>query len=39
LEVGVGDVDVLIVAVDNGRDRAAYVGPVYSYYEFASTSP
>jgi hypothetical protein len=38
LEVGVGDVDFLVVAVDNGRDRAAYVGPVYSYYEFPSAS-
>ena len=38
LEVGVGNVDFLVVAVDNGRDRAAYVGPVYSYYEFASGS-
>jgi hypothetical protein len=38
LEVGVGDVNFLVVAVDNGRDRAAYVGPVYSYYEFSSAS-
>ncbi|HVJ18224.1 MAG TPA: DUF3160 domain-containing protein [Polyangiaceae bacterium] len=34
LEVGVGDVNYLVVAVDNQGDRAAYVGPVYSYYEF-----
>ncbi len=36
LEVGVGDVDYLVAAIDNGRDRAAYVGPIYSYYEFTS---
>ena len=30
---GVGDVNFLVVAVDNQGDRAAYVGPVYSYYE------
>jgi hypothetical protein len=35
LEVGVGDVEFLLVAVDNQRDRAAYVGPVYSYYELS----
>ncbi len=34
LEVGVGDVNFLVVAVDNQGDRAAYVGPVYTYYEF-----
>jgi hypothetical protein len=34
LEQGVGDVEFLLVAVDNERDRAIYVGPVYSYYEF-----
>ena len=36
LDVGVGDVDFLVVAIDNRGDRAAYVGPVYSYYEFPS---
>lgn len=34
LEAGVGDVEFLLIAVDNDRDRAVYVGPVYSYYEF-----
>ena len=38
LEVGVGNVDFVVVAVDDGRHRAAYVGPVYSYYELASGS-
>jgi Protein of unknown function (DUF3160) len=37
LEVGVGDANFVVVAVDNRDDRAAYVGPVYSYYEFPST--
>jgi len=36
LEVGVGDVDFLVTAIDNRGDRAAYVGPVYSYYELTS---
>jgi hypothetical protein len=34
LQVGVGDVAFLVVAIDNESDRAAYVGPIYSYYEF-----
>jgi hypothetical protein len=34
LEQGVGDVGFVVVAVDNGPDRMAYVGPIYSYYEF-----
>lgn len=33
LEVGVGDVELLVVAIDNGADIGAYVGPVYTYYE------
>jgi hypothetical protein len=36
LEVAVGDVNLLVVAIDNRGDRTAYVGPVYSYYEFVS---
>ena len=36
LEVGVGDANFVVVAIDNRADRAAYVGPVYSYYEFPS---
>jgi hypothetical protein len=36
LEVGVGNVDFVVAAIDNGGDRAAYVGPTYSYYEFES---
>jgi hypothetical protein len=34
LQVGVGDVSFVVVAIDNEGDRAAYVGPVYTYYEF-----
>jgi hypothetical protein len=36
LEVAVGDVGFVVVAVDNEAHRAAYVGPIYSYYEFPS---
>jgi hypothetical protein len=31
---GVGSVDLLIVAIDSGRDRMIYAGPVLSHYEF-----
>lgn len=34
LEVGVGTAQFLVVAIDNESDRAIYVGPAYSYYEF-----
>jgi hypothetical protein len=34
LEVGVGDCNFLVAAIDNEVDRMIYVGPVYSYYEF-----
>jgi hypothetical protein len=27
------------VAVDNQAHRAAYVGPIYSYYEFTAKTP
>jgi hypothetical protein len=33
LEEGVGDVEFLLVAIDNESDRGVYVGPVFSYYE------
>jgi len=36
LEEGTGDVEFLVAAIDNGAQRAAYVGPTYSYYEFTS---
>ena len=34
LHEGVGNTEFLVVAIDNGPHRAAYVGPSYSYYEF-----
>jgi hypothetical protein len=36
LEEAVGDVNFLVAAIDSRGDRAAYVGPIYSYYEFTS---
>ncbi|MEQ9372531.1 MAG: DUF3160 domain-containing protein [Coleofasciculus chthonoplastes F3-SA18-01] len=34
LHQGVGNVDLLMIAVDNGEDKMVYAGPVLSYYEF-----
>jgi hypothetical protein len=34
LQVGVGDLNLCVIAIDNQDDRVAYVGPVFSYYEF-----
>src|SRR5215471_15160075 len=34
LTQGVGNVDLLLVAIDNGADRVVYAGPVLSHYEF-----
>jgi hypothetical protein len=34
LEAGVGDVNLCVIAIDNRRDKAVYVGPIFSYYEF-----
>lgn len=34
LEVGVGHIDTLFIAVDNEDDHTLYVGPTMSYYEF-----
>jgi hypothetical protein len=34
LTQGIGNVDLLLVAVDNGKDRMVYAGPVLSHYEF-----
>jgi hypothetical protein len=31
---GVGNVDLLLVAVDSGKDRVVYAGPLLSHYEF-----
>ncbi len=34
LEVATGDVNLCVIAIDNEKDRACYVGPIFSYYEF-----
>jgi hypothetical protein len=34
LHEGVGNVDLLMIAVDNGEDKIVYAGPVLSHYEF-----
>ena len=34
LHQGVGNVDLMIIAIDNGKDRVVYVGPTLSHYEF-----
>jgi hypothetical protein len=34
LTQGVGNVDFLLIAIDNGKDRMVYGGPVLSHYEF-----
>jgi hypothetical protein len=34
LHQGVGNVDLLLIAIDNGTDRMVYAGPVLSHYEF-----
>ena len=33
LHQGVGSVDLLLIAVDNGKDRTVYAGPLLSHYE------
>jgi len=34
LHEGVGNVHLLLIAIDNGPDRMVYAGPVFSHYEF-----
>jgi hypothetical protein len=36
LQAGVGDARFCVVAIDSEEDRAVFVGPIYSYYEFTS---
>jgi len=31
---GIGNVELMMIAVDNGKDRMVYAGPVLSHYEF-----
>lgn len=37
LHQGVGNVDMMLIAIDNGKDRMVYAGPVLSHYEFEMT--
>ncbi len=39
LHEGVGDVDLLMIAVDNGPDRMVFAGPTMSHYEFIEKGP
>jgi hypothetical protein len=39
LHVGTGNVDLLLIAVDNGPDRMIYGGPLLSHYEFLIPGP
>ena len=34
LHQGVGNVELLMIAVNNGEDKMVYAGPVFSHYEF-----
>ncbi|MFP4102176.1 DUF3160 domain-containing protein [Coleofasciculus sp.] len=34
LHQGVGNVDLMMIAVDNGEDKMVYAGPTLSHYEF-----
>ena len=34
LHEGVGGVDLLVIAIDNGKDRVVFSGPTLSHYEF-----
>jgi hypothetical protein len=31
---GIGNIDLLLIAIENGKDRVVYGGPVLSHYEF-----
>ncbi|MFO1498334.1 MAG: DUF3160 domain-containing protein [Verrucomicrobiota bacterium] len=39
LHEATGNVDLLMIAVDNGPDRMVYAGPVLSHYEFIVPGP
>jgi hypothetical protein len=39
LHQGTGNVDLMLIAVDNGPDRMMYAGPVMSHYEFIVPGP
>jgi hypothetical protein len=37
LHQGIGNVDLLLIAIDNGKDRMVFAGPLLSHYEFEMT--
>jgi hypothetical protein len=37
LHQGVGGVDLMLIAIENGKDRMVFAGPVLSHYEFEMT--
>ena len=39
LHLATGDIDLMLIAVDNGPDRRVYAGPVLSHYEFLEPGP
>lgn len=39
LHEGVGDVDLMLVAIDNGPDRMVYAGPTLRHYEWIEPGP
>jgi hypothetical protein len=36
LHQAVGNIDFMMVAIDNGTDKMVYAGPTFSHYEFAT---
>ncbi len=34
VQVGAGETNLCVIAIDNEQHRRVYVGPIYSYYEF-----
>jgi hypothetical protein len=34
LTQGIGNIDLMLIAIDNGKDRMVYAGPLLSHYEF-----
>ncbi|HYT91655.1 MAG TPA: DUF3160 domain-containing protein [Gemmataceae bacterium] len=34
LHQGVGSIDLMVIAIDNGKDKMVYAGPLLSHYEF-----
>jgi len=36
LHQAVGKIDLMVISVKSGNDITAYIGPVYSYFEFST---